>query len=365
MRCLNSNDVNGLLSSIANVNAELDASSLSARTLSAVGSLIASDVIAFDKFSAIDTFIENSWNSDPSILTKEILERFSVLIRECPKDNPLMDELLAKRHRGALKISDFVSDRKFRKTRMYNDFLIDAGGAHMLAVILPVSSDLTISCAISRSMKDFSERDRQILSLLEPHLVNAVKNSLEYSRLQKKMQMFETLIQRVSRALILVDSNGAIISDSGFGYELLSKYSGLAATDSDKLSDEILVWLRCRIDAGPLDPLVAMELSIQRDDAELRISLVLDPDGLEHSLVLRERQRLSVNLLLGLGLTPRECEVLYWIAEGKSDEVIGIILGISPRTVHKHVEHIFQKLSVETRTAAVRCAIQQLEAAEI
>lgn len=52
------------------------------------------------------------------------------------------------------------------------------------------------------------------------------------------------------------------------------------------------------------------------------------------------------------GLTRREVEVLRWIAEGKRDSEIATILGISPRTVNKHVEHLFAKLEVETRTAA-------------
>jgi len=53
-----------------------------------------------------------------------------------------------------------------------------------------------------------------------------------------------------------------------------------------------------------------------------------------------------------LGLTPRETEVLAWVAQGKSNGVIGTILGISPRTVQKHLERAFPKLGVESRTAA-------------
>ncbi len=58
--------------------------------------------------------------------------------------------------------------------------------------------------------------------------------------------------------------------------------------------------------------------------------------------------------LAALGLTPRECEVMQWIIEGKRDREVAIILGISSRTVEKHVCHIFEKLHVETRTAAAR-----------
>ena len=51
-------------------------------------------------------------------------------------------------------------------------------------------------------------------------------------------------------------------------------------------------------------------------------------------------------------LTPRETEVLDWVAKGKTNRDIGEILGMSPRTVNKHLEHIYVKLGVETRAAA-------------
>ena len=52
-------------------------------------------------------------------------------------------------------------------------------------------------------------------------------------------------------------------------------------------------------------------------------------------------------------LTPREQDVLRWLSAGKTDRDIGAILAISPRTVHKHLQRIYEKLGVETRTAAV------------
>jgi len=59
---------------------------------------------------------------------------------------------------------------------------------------------------------------------------------------------------------------------------------------------------------------------------------------------------------LSASLTPRETEVLSWLAKGKTNRDIGDILGMSPRTVNKHLEHIYEKLGVETRTAAVAAA---------
>ena len=51
-------------------------------------------------------------------------------------------------------------------------------------------------------------------------------------------------------------------------------------------------------------------------------------------------------------LTDRERGILHWVRAGKRDPEIGIILGISPRTVHNHLANIYRKLGVETRTAA-------------
>lgn len=61
-----------------------------------------------------------------------------------------------------------------------------------------------------------------------------------------------------------------------------------------------------------------------------------------------------------LGLTAREAEVLLWIAQGKSNGEIGAILGATENTVKKHVQHIFEKLGVESRNAAAMMALEKL-----
>jgi DNA-binding response OmpR family regulator/DNA-binding CsgD family transcriptional regulator len=61
-----------------------------------------------------------------------------------------------------------------------------------------------------------------------------------------------------------------------------------------------------------------------------------------------------------LSLTTREAEVLIWIARGKSNRDISDILGISPRTVNKHLEQVFAKLGVENRASAAALAVKAL-----
>jgi DNA-binding NarL/FixJ family response regulator len=64
--------------------------------------------------------------------------------------------------------------------------------------------------------------------------------------------------------------------------------------------------------------------------------------------------------LLSLGLTPRAAEVLLWVAQGKTNADIGLILSISESTVKKHLLEIFEKLDVETRSAAALRALEVL-----
>lgn len=70
----------------------------------------------------------------------------------------------------------------------------------------------------------------------------------------------------------------------------------------------------------------------------------------------------SATPLEALGLSPREAEVLLWIAQGKNNEEIGIILGVARNTIKKHVIHLLEKLQVESRNAAALRAIEVLSA---
>jgi DNA-binding CsgD family transcriptional regulator len=77
-------------------------------------------------------------------------------------------------------------------------------------------------------------------------------------------------------------------------------------------------------------------------------------------LLSEERLDNSPDRLRSLGLTPRETEVLHWLAEGKSNSDIAMILGTSRRTVEKHFENLFAKLGVESRAAALRRTLEAI-----
>jgi len=68
----------------------------------------------------------------------------------------------------------------------------------------------------------------------------------------------------------------------------------------------------------------------------------------------------SAEPLVKLGLTPRAAETLLWLAQGKTNADIALILGITESTVKKHVQEIFEKLGVETRSSATLSALEAL-----
>jgi CheY-like chemotaxis protein/DNA-binding CsgD family transcriptional regulator len=79
-------------------------------------------------------------------------------------------------------------------------------------------------------------------------------------------------------------------------------------------------------------------------------------------LILMEKHSNQWNLnsvKSALGLTFREAEILMWISRGKTNKEVGMILDTSPRTINKHLEHVFEKLGVVTRAAAVSIALQR------
>ncbi len=69
--------------------------------------------------------------------------------------------------------------------------------------------------------------------------------------------------------------------------------------------------------------------------------------------------------LESLGLTPREAEVLFWVAQGKTNVEVGAVLGMSDLTAKKHLANIFEKLGLENRHAATLRAIEAISAASV
>jgi DNA-binding CsgD family transcriptional regulator len=97
-------------------------------------------------------------------------------------------------------------------------------------------------------------------------------------------------------------------------------------------------------------------LTVEGSGSSLTVRLIQD-SARNVTLLLSEQRRLQADSFGAFGLTPREQEVLLWISEGKSNPEISRILGISARTVDKHVERLLAKMKVESRRGAMLKAL--------
>ena len=110
--------------------------------------------------------------------------------------------------------------------------------------------------------------------------------------------------------------------------------------------DGLRVWL-------PAAPGRSRSIYLERSaknytDRELTLLSLLRPHLIRIKTNADSRRRFA----RATSLTPREAEVLGWIARGKTNGEIAVLLSLSPHTVRKHVENIFEKLDVRTRTEA-------------
>ncbi len=119
--------------------------------------------------------------------------------------------------------------------------------------------------------------------------------------------------------------------------------------------------LRAWLEAAAIGPVAPLSVA----HGASRVSFSIAARGEQWMVVLREESDTAqLNALMALfKLTQREAEVLHWVTQGKTNRDIGDILGTSPRTVNKHLEHVFSKLNVETRTAAAALAMRKVRTA--
>lgn len=162
-------------------------------------------------------------------------------------------------------------------------------------------------------------------------------------------------------ALAVTPTDGRIVWQTPLARQWLQRYFDLDGPGVPETPPLLAQWLCAAGDARRAGRDHA-PLTVQRGQARLVLTATESSDGEQWMVVLREESDAAqVQALVALfRLTLREAEVLHWLAKGKTNRDIGDILGTSPRTVNKHLEHVFEKLGVETRTAAAALAMQRL-----
>jgi len=161
-------------------------------------------------------------------------------------------------------------------------------------------------------------------------------------------------------SIALRPQDGRVLWQTPLARELMERHFGGDAQALAHAPAGLCEWVRTRLAAGGRDE--PAHWNSVAGTRRLRCSLHPASGEDEWLVVLTESGNGAAveALALRFRLTAREAEVLYWVAQGKTNRDIGEILGTSPKTVTKHLEHVFEKLGVETRTAAAARVIGTL-----
>jgi DNA-binding NarL/FixJ family response regulator len=156
------------------------------------------------------------------------------------------------------------------------------------------------------------------------------------------------------RYLLAVNRQGKIVWATPQAQKLLSDHLGASSADEMVLPESLQHWLELAKKGKGGSKAVASF----PDNPELRLNYMGKAGQNEFLLRLAKDggANLPAQFSSELGLTTREGEVLSWLSKGKTNRDIAQILGLSPRTVDKHLEQIYAKLGVENRTAAAAIA---------
>jgi len=195
-------------------------------------------------------------------------------------------------------------------------------------------------------------KPKEVLARMQVHLQGA----------REKRQARNALDAFGYASITVRVSDGKLMWQTPLARELLLRYYGTAAPQTP---EPVCQWLRRHVkEAESLiePPRLRIELGPKRLTFRLHQQIGDSEGGGDWLIIMQEVSDESVieAIALSFKLTPREAEVLYWVVKGKINRDIGDILGSSPMTVKKHLEHVFAKLGVETRTAAAGMAMSRI-----
>ena len=273
---------------------------------------------------------------------------------------------------GAYQISDFVSQKELHCFEgFYQQFLRPLDAEDQMVFFLPNANsgswskfsqtDATlVGFALHRPQCSFTERDRLILNLLRPHLFQAYSNAQHCQQLQQDLSQFQQSLNPLG--LVILNTEGQIQFVTPQAVVLLKNYFS-KPTGSLQLPDHLWAWIKHKVTCltkNPDLPKACLPLRIQQAGKQLVIRLVVEQPEDRYLLLLDEQTLSLLNSLELLGLSQRETEVLFWVMQGKDNKAIAAQLGVGQSTVRKHLESIYRKLGVQSRTEAIAQTLEKL-----
>jgi DNA-binding CsgD family transcriptional regulator len=253
-------------------------------------------------------------------------------------------------HPGAVRLSDVVPGHHLRHSGIWNEVMRPNRIRHVMTTCLVEDAGRTGVLKMIRldSSRDFSERERDLMALAAPHVRQAYANAEAMAALALEARRFEMVCDRLPGGILVVKEAGKVLYQNPLAERWCARYFGQSARRGPAATAGLPDPLR-RL----LRPFRPYSTFTGPDGGLLRVRAARVPgeDEAGHVLLLLDEDPPSPPA--PARLTAREQEVLYWVGEGKTNPEIGLILGISARTIQTHLDHIFGKLGVVSRAQAV------------
>lgn len=272
-------------------------------------------------------------------------------------EHPLVEYHSGHPRGGAHRISDSLALPAFKNLGLYQDYYRCIGINHVIAVPLIAERELIVSFVLNREHRDFTDDERQLLDMLRPLLANLYVDAVSRQQAAYMLARLREFAPCAGCSVVVLDHDWRILSaDDAAAAKLEAVCPGSIIRVGGGLPARIERWYEARrlaLAEGAAAP-APTPLRLEHDGKAVVLSVLRD-DGRDEFVLLVQDARSGAHLdaAWSATLTPREQEVLTWVAAGKTNAEIAQIVGTSHRTVQKHLERIYVKLGVETRTAAV------------
>jgi DNA-binding CsgD family transcriptional regulator len=330
VRTLAERDVTDVLSVVAEIAVLDDARPFPPYLLRRLGELVGGADVAYselDRSRQLSIFYARS-DSDESDASGDGARDYFRLAHEHP--------VCSRRTRiddwtSVLKASDFASQRDFERTQIWNELYRHEGIRYWMDVGIAPTGPRTRVFVFTRGDRDFDERDRLVLALLQPHLQQRYDHTRTAAEAADALATLEEEGTDSFHDVVLSSESGVIEFASPRSRRLLATYFGAA---NGTLPQGLRAALRRSYDT----------VSIERDGRRLTVRAARSA-GMLLLLLGEHDARLD-------RLTHRQLEILEQVASGATDAAVGGVLGVAPTTVKKHLERIYERLDVHTRTAA-------------
>ncbi len=337
---LSAEDAAAVLALVEEVGTTQDVESFARTALKGIHSLIPNLASVYNEVNRLTKTV-NTYvfpEMDP-VLQAEMDAGFAEHMHE----HPLVDHFTKTGDTSARMVSDFMDLESFKQLDVYKACNAKMGLEAAMVIALPAPPGILIGFSLHRDASGFSERDRNVLNMLGPHLANLYR----HVQAHQDGERLRSVLTADGWAVLLVDDDGRPIHVTPHSEQLLASLSV-----NDALVPDLKKALETRLDlvheigiAAPSDP-----FTVVTDEQTLSVRVVASPTS-PHVLLVRANFE-PREALMAAGLSSREADVAIALLDGGTNDQLASKLGIATGTVRKHLERVFQALGTDNRTSA-------------